>query len=80
MNTYFFNCCDLLEGRSADAIIQVDDERLTRIQMPQIPLDSQQLAELGHLLIALAGNDYEKEGVIELLDGFELSTEHLEVT
>jgi hypothetical protein len=35
-----------------------------------ITVAPQQMAELGHLLIALSGHEYEKDSVEELLDGY----------
>lgn len=44
------------------------------ITFPKDPvgMDSQQLAEFGHLLLALSNGDYEKDAVQELLEGYEI--------
>lgn len=36
-----------------------------------IVLDSQQAAELGHLLVALSGHHYDVDSVHELIEGYE---------
>ena len=41
-----------------------------KFPLPMVSMDSQQLAELGHLLIALSRHNYDKESVHELIDGF----------
>ncbi len=41
------------------------------IEFPKkVSMDSQQLAELGHLLIALSQHDYDEESIYELIDGY----------
>ena len=35
-----------------------------------VSVDPQQLAELGHLLIALSHHDYDKEPISELIEGY----------
>lgn len=37
----------------------------------QIVIDPQQMAELGHLLIALSGHNYDHDSVDELLNGYD---------
>lgn len=37
----------------------------------EVTIHPQQMAELGHLLIALSGHNYDHDSVDELLDGYE---------
>lgn len=42
-----------------------------RINFPEnVSIDSQQVAELGHLLVALSQHDYDRESVDELIEGY----------
>ena len=45
-----------------------------RVRFPRLSplMSSQQLGELGHLLIALSGGEYDRDSVDELLNGYEL--------
>lgn len=45
---------------------------LHRGQPKSLTIDTQQLAELGHLLIALSGHDYDHDSCVELVEGYEL--------
>jgi len=38
----------------------------------EITIDPQQMAELGHLLIALSGHKYDQDAVDKMLDGYEV--------
>lgn len=38
--------------------------------LPSVSMDPQQLAELGHLLIALSRHNYDKDSIIELIAGY----------
>lgn len=49
----------------------------TELDQINIEIDRQQLAELGMLLFTLAGKDYDASSILELLDGFGLTSDIL---
>jgi len=54
------NFCDLVRGEPTKVCFP----------SPTVSIDSQQLAELGHLLVALSRHDYDTDSVHELIDGY----------
>ena len=44
---------------------------------PEFKIDSQQIAELGHLLISISGGDYDMDSVEELIAGYAEEIPHV---
>lgn len=62
----FFGVCEEVD-RDVEVYLVERDHKLF-----QIKLCKQQAAELGALLLALAGDDFDFDSIPELLDGFDL--------
>lgn len=75
----FFTVIDTKTGDEHRACFSVNVDGATEFEggpticqfpVAGITVAPQQMAELGHLLIALSGHEYEKDSVEELLDGY----------
>ena len=77
METIFFTIVDPIHGTQRRISFSSLGNNTTLVDFPQnaIYVAPQQMAELGHLLIALAGKGttpIDTESIDELLDGFKL--------
>jgi hypothetical protein len=73
--TFYFTVIDRVDGREHKVNFQYTPEGTTVFSgTPIINFDNQQLAELGHLFVALAGNDVDvdQDTINELLSGYGL--------
>jgi hypothetical protein len=66
----FYTTIDIYDNKEQRINIHTYDKDVT-IEFPsKVNISNQQLAELGHLFIALAGSYYDEDSIGELLDGY----------